>query len=307
MPRGRLPIPATGCYALQLWVLTAIAVVLPSAAGRDGYMRGSGQSCGQPGTPPWDCQADLPPSERWIYAEAGQFREVNGIRMHYVDIGGDTPGAADRVYVFLHGQPTWAYLWRNVIKVVGGCRAADYPGLKDPCDGPDLPGVARAIAFDHVGFGRSDKPPVEFDASGETAFDYSISRHVDQMEALLDGLKLGKENGGPEIVLVAHDWGGGIAVGYLGRRPGNVAGYVCFECYILEIPLPELGNADSAVFAAQQGEDPFFQGAGFPKFADLFRTVQSYRSIFRDNLFMRFILPAFVVPGNLSDAEFEFY
>ena len=266
--------------------------------------------CSHPRTAPWytACQAGLPPSERWIYAKQGRFIQVNGLWMHYVDIGKDAPGALDRVYVFLHGQPTWGYMWRNIIKVVAGCRNDDFPDLPNACDGPDLPGPARAIAKDYVGFGRSEKPPIEFDSKGVTRFNYSISSHVDQLEGFLDALRLGEENGGPKVIVVAHDWGGGIGLGYLGRRPRNVAGYACFDCIMFDIPYSALTTTPNSAINDPIREVGAFAevDGGFNTFIDRFGTVQSYRSIFAEDLFMRAILRSFIIPGNLSEAEFAF-
>ena len=255
-----------------------------------------GLNCSDPRTAPWlvACQVDLPPFERWIWANKGQFLEINQLRMHYVDIGGDQPGGGDRVYVFLHGQPTWSYLWRNIAKVIGGCRNADFPEFPNACDGPDIPGVARALMYDYVGFGRSDKPPIDFDDSGETVFDYSISSHAVQLEGLLDALGLGSENGGPSVILVAHDWGGGIGLGYLGRRPGNVAGFICFECIMFTNPTSEL--------SMNQRSGP---GTGCCGFSDQLRTVQAWEYVFKTHLFADVLMPR--SQTNLSEAEQKFY
>ena len=71
--------------------------------------------------------ADFPFESRYI--------EVHGAKIHYVEEGSGDP------VLFLHGQPTSSYLWRNVI--------------------PHVSPVARAIAMDNIGFGKSDKPDIE--------------------------------------------------------------------------------------------------------------------------------------------------
>ena len=76
---------------------------------------------------------------------APRFRQVDGLRMAHVDEGDGPP------VVFLHGEPTWSFLWRKVIPPV---RDAGF----------------RCIAPDHAGFGRSDKP-VDLDL-------YTFARHV---------------------------------------------------------------------------------------------------------------------------------
>ena len=66
------------------------------------------------------------------YAFEPRYVEQDGLRMHYVDEGSGDP------VLLLHGEPTWAYLYRKMI--------------------PTLAETARAVAPDYFGFGRSDKP-----------------------------------------------------------------------------------------------------------------------------------------------------
>ncbi|MGH8757919.1 MAG: haloalkane dehalogenase [Burkholderiales bacterium] len=94
-----------------------------------------------------------------------------GLRMHYVDEG---PRDAD-VFLCLHGEPTWSFLYRRMIPVFTGA------GL-------------RTVAPDLFGFGRSDKP--EDDAA------YTFDFHRGALKALIDELDLGN------ITLVCQDWGG---------------------------------------------------------------------------------------------------
>ncbi|MEM7459319.1 MAG: haloalkane dehalogenase [Pseudomonadota bacterium] len=94
------------------------------------------------------------------------------LRMHYVDEG---PSDGPPV-ILVHGNPTWSYLWRNLIPVIAD---AGY----------------RVIAVDMIGMGRSDKP-----AKLE---DYSIARQVRWLEAaLIDELNIRNAH------FVLHDWGG---------------------------------------------------------------------------------------------------
>ena len=76
---------------------------------------------------------DIPPMEFPAdYAYGGQGVEVLGSQLHHPDEGeGD-------VILLLHGNPSWSYIWRNVI--------------------PHLSSRVRVIAVDNTGFGRSDKP-----------------------------------------------------------------------------------------------------------------------------------------------------
>lgn len=95
-----------------------------------------------------------------------------GLRAHYVDLG---PKDAEHTYLLLHGEPTWAYLYRKMIPVF---RAAG----------------GRVVAPDLFGFGRSDKP-VEDSAYG---FDF----HRGHLLRLVERLDLTR------ITLVVQDWGG---------------------------------------------------------------------------------------------------
>ncbi len=101
------------------------------------------------------------------------YREHEGLRLAHLDEGEGAP------VVFMHGEPTWSFLWRKVIPAV---REAGFR-----CIAPDLPG-----------FGRSDKP-VEIDW-------YSYDRHVAAVAPLLDRLDV---RGG---TMVVHDWGGPIGL-----------------------------------------------------------------------------------------------
>ena len=76
--------------------------------------------------------ADLPG-----FPYAPHYLEWRGLRAHYVD-----EGAGDRVYLCLHGEPTWCYLYRRMIPAFVGSGA-------------------RVVAPDFIGFGRSDKPEHE--------------------------------------------------------------------------------------------------------------------------------------------------
>src|SRR6059058_1172194 len=107
--------------------------------------------------------------------------EVDGLRMHYVDEGEGDP------ILLLHGEPTWSYLWRNII--------------------PQLPG--RKIAPDLIGFGRSDKP--------EDIGWYSYDRHVESVTRLVEQLDL------RDLTLVVHDWGGPIGLRFAVENPERVA------------------------------------------------------------------------------------
>jgi haloalkane dehalogenase len=101
-----------------------------------------------------------------------RYVDINGARVHYVDEGhGD-------IILCLHGEPSWSYLYRHMIPII----AANY----------------RVIAFDWIGFGRSDK-------YAEIS-DYSFAMHRDTLIQFIEQLNL--EN----ITLVCQDWGGIIGL-----------------------------------------------------------------------------------------------
>ncbi len=101
------------------------------------------------------------------------YREVDGLRLAHLDEGEGKP------VVFVHGEPTWSFLWRNVI-----------PPVRDV--------GFRCVAPDLAGFGRSDKPT-------DLGW-YSYDRHVAVTAALLEDLGL------REATIVVHDWGGPIGL-----------------------------------------------------------------------------------------------
>ena len=101
------------------------------------------------------------------------YREMQGLRLAHIDEGEGKP------VLFMHGEPTWSFLWRKVI-----------PPVRDT--------GFRCIAPDLAGFGRSDKP---------TDIDwYSYDRHVELTATLLEDLDL------RETTMVVHDWGGPIGL-----------------------------------------------------------------------------------------------
>ncbi len=121
---------------------------------------------------------------------ASHYREADGLRLAHVDEGDGAP------VIFLHGEPTWSYLWRNVIPPV---RDAGF----------------RCVAPDLAGFGRSDKP---------TDIDwYSYDRHVSSTAALLEELDL------RQATMVVHDWGGAIGLRLAVEHPERIERLVLLD------------------------------------------------------------------------------
>jgi haloalkane dehalogenase len=119
---------------------------------------------------------------------------TDGVRLHYVDEG---PRDGEPV-LMLHGTPTWSYLYRDLIAAL-----AEH-GF-------------RAIAYDQLGFGRSDKP-------GSTAA-YSLARHIRHLDSLVGELGLSG------ITLVVHDWGGPIGLGWAVDHADRVERLVLFNTH----------------------------------------------------------------------------
>ncbi len=153
---------------------------------------------------PDECFASLPGYPFEPHYVTVETRGVEPLRMHYVDAG----AAGGDVVVLLHGQPTWSFLYRNVIPVLSDA------GL-------------RAIAPDHIGFGRSDKPT--------ESTDYTFGRHVDWIHSLITRLDL------RDITLIVQDWGGPIGLSVLAREPDRFARVVATNT-VLHTSGPELAG-----------------------------------------------------------------
>jgi haloalkane dehalogenase len=101
--------------------------------------------------------------------------------------------SADRTVLFLHGNPTSSYIWRNII--------------------PHVAPIARCIAPDLIGFGQSGKPDIA----------YRFADHVRYFDAFLDALGI------KEAYIVAQDWGTALAFHLAARRPDFVCGLAFME------------------------------------------------------------------------------
>jgi len=130
--------------------------------------------------------AESPRTEDFTFGGTWPFEprwlETDGVHLHYVDEG---PRDGQPV-VFVHGTPTWSYLWRNVIP-------------------PLVEAGYRCVAHDELGFGRSEKPARQRE--------YSLERHISHLGALVDELGL------RGVTLVVHDWGGPIGLGWAVDHP----------------------------------------------------------------------------------------
>jgi haloalkane dehalogenase len=121
-----------------------------------------------------------------------RYLEVNGMRIHYIDEGKGKP------VLCLHGEPTWSFLYRKMV--------------------PLLAKTHRVLAFDFVGFGRSDKltDPQE----------YSFDLHRQTLIGFIDALELN------EITVVVHDWGGLIGLRVVTELPDRFARLVILNTFL---------------------------------------------------------------------------
>lgn len=120
-----------------------------------------------------------------------KYVEVLGSKMAYVDEG--TGEATQTVALFLHGNPTSSYLWRNVI--------------------PHVAPHMRCIAPDLIGFGDSDKPELS----------YRVEDHARYIQAFIEALHL------RDVVLVVHDWGSALGLDWARRNSARVKGVALME------------------------------------------------------------------------------
>ena len=132
------------------------------------------------------------------YPFAGHFLDRDGVRQHYLDEGKGDP------VVMLHGNPTWSFFYRNLVKA-----------LRDRF---------RVIVPDHVGCGLSDKPD-------DSRYRYTLNQRVDDVESLLEKLDVTKN-----ITLVLHDWGGMIGMAFAGRHPGRIKRIVLLNTGAFHLP-----------------------------------------------------------------------
>lgn len=149
---------------------------------------------------------------RGTYPFAPHYFDGSGFRMHYVDEGAGDP------IVLLHGEPSWSYLYREII--------------------PRLSARHRVIAPDFMGFGKSETPAKR---------DYGGAAQSDALEGLLLDLDL------RDATLVLHDWGGPIGGAFALRHPARVARIVVANS-VMPLGLP----GESERLAANVREARYF-------------------------------------------------
>ncbi|MFC0264390.1 haloalkane dehalogenase [Fontibacter flavus] len=135
---------------------------------------------------------------------------VENTNIHFVDE--TTKEKADTVFLFVHGNPTSSYLWRNII--------------------PYTIPYGRCIALDLVGFGKSGKPDIE----------YTFQDNIKYFNSFVSKLNL------TNIILVVHDWGGAIGFNYAKYHPENIKGIVFMETFCKPMEWKDLDILTRFVF-----------------------------------------------------------
>jgi haloalkane dehalogenase len=120
-----------------------------------------------------------------LYPFKSRFAQIDGSLVHYVDEGSGPP------LLLLHGNPTWSFLYRDVIN-----------GLRDRY---------RCIAPDHLGFGLS---------RAAAGFAFTAAEHAAVLERLVEHLDL------REVTMMVQDWGGPIGFAVATRRPDRFSAFV---------------------------------------------------------------------------------
>ena len=133
---------------------------------------------------------------------------VHGSKIHYIDKGEGDP------ILFLHGNTTSSYLWRNII--------------------PHLTSLGRCIAPDLIGMGKSDKPDIE----------YRFFDHVKYIEGFVEQMELKK------VALVIHDWGSGLGFHYAAAHENNVMGIAFMEAILMPISWDQFPEEMREMFKA---------------------------------------------------------
>ncbi len=190
------------------------------------------------------------------------FVEVHGSKMHYVDTGG--PGTP---VVMIHGQPTWSYLWRNII--------------------PYVEKNHRVVALDLIGFGKSAKPDIE----------YRATDHARYLQGFMDALAL------EGMVLVVHDWGSMLGFDFAANNPERVKAIAFMEAGVITAP-PEAPYGP--VKAPLTGAKPTVMEGFANLLAQIKTPGVGEEMILKNNFFLEnLVLPSF--DGMLTEDEKNAY
>ena len=136
---------------------------------------------------------------------------VNGKRMAYAEMGSGNP------IVFLHGNPTSSYLWRNII--------------------PHVTTLGRCIAPDLIGMGDSEK----LDNPGPNS--YRFVEHRKYLDELLDKLEISSN-----ITLVLHDWGSALGFDWANRNADSISSIVYMEAIVCPLSWTDWNQEARPIF-----------------------------------------------------------
>ncbi len=142
-----------------------------------------------------------------------KFALVDGKRIAYVELGEGEPA-----FLFLHGNPTSSYLWRNVM--------------------PEVAGVGRCVAPDLIGMGDSEK----LEHPGPDT--YRFATHREFLWGFIDAV-IGR---GRPIVLVVHDWGSALGFDWANQHRDRVKGIVYMEAIVRPLTWAEWPEGSRRVF-----------------------------------------------------------
>ncbi len=138
---------------------------------------------------------------------------VDGVDISYIDTGNPD----ERPIVFLHGNPTSSYLWRNII--------------------PHVSESSRCLAPDLVGMGQSGRTP-----DGK----YSFTEHVRYLDAWFESLQI------TNAILVVHDWGSALGFYWAQRQPTRVSGIAYMEALVRPMDWEEWPEQGRSIFQAMR-------------------------------------------------------
>lgn len=194
------------------------------------------------------------------------YLKVLDSRMHYIDTGG-----TGSPIIFVHGTPTWSYLWRNVI--------------------PVLEKSHRVIAVDLIGFGKSGQPDIV----------YTLEDHQRYFQAFIAGLGLDK------FTLAIHDWGLFIGLDFASQYPERIEGIITLfgepvddeaKAVLEALSYPELIVGDRAYLDRMKEVYTLIEKAGDPSLG--------HALVVEDHVFIERILPI-TMRFPLSENEHDAY
>lgn len=136
-----------------------------------------------------------------------KFVDVHGAKMHYIDVGEGDP------ILFLHGNPTSSYLWRNII--------------------PHLSSQGRCIAPDLIGMGKSDHPDIP----------YRYNDHYRYVSGFISALGIGSN-----LTLVIHDWGSALGFRWAHEHESGVKAIAFMEAMVRTMSLADLPGSLRVAF-----------------------------------------------------------